>query len=292
MTPLRKRMMEELQLRNLSPVTADTYLRVVERFARHFDQSPDRLGLEQVREYLLHLLRETKVVASTVMVNRAALKFLYAAVLKQKWFDAEIACPKRRPTLPGILSPDEITSILDHTHNLKHWTIIATLYATGLRANELRHLKVSAIDGKRMVVHVREGKGGVPRDIALSPVLRERLRVYFRWRRPTDWLFPSKQRQDQPLDLASIRNLCRNAGKRAGIPRRVYPHLFRHACATHMLDGGADLRTIQALLGHTDIRTTAKYLRVSLQRLQALRSPFDTLQLKPIDHSEDNGRQR
>ena|SRR5215467_1578349 len=152
MTPLRKRMMEELQLRNLSPVTADTYLRVVERFARHFDQSPDRLGLEQVREYLLHLLRETKVVASTVMVNRAALKFLYAAVLKQKWFDAEIACPKRRPTLPGILSPDEITSILDHTHNLKHWTIIATLYATGLRANELRHLKVSDIDGKRMVV--------------------------------------------------------------------------------------------------------------------------------------------
>jgi integrase/recombinase XerD len=292
MTPLRRRMMEELQLRNLSPVTADTYLRVVERFARHFGESPNRLGLEQVREYLLHLLREKKVVASTLMVNRAALKFLYAAVLKQKWFDEEIACPKRRPTLPDILSPDEITSILDHTHNLKHWTIIATLYATGLRANELRHLKVNDIDGKRMVVHVREGKGGVPRDIALSPVLRERLRVYFRWRRPTDWLFPSKQRRDQALDLASIRNLCRNAGRRAGIPRRVYPHLFRHACATHMLDGGADLRTIQALLGHTDIRTTATYLRVSLQRLQALRSPFDTLQLKPIDHSEDDGRQR
>ena len=104
MTPLRKRMMEELQLRNLSPVTADTYIRVVERFARHFDQSPDRLGLEQVREYLLHLLGEKKVVASTVMVNRAALRFLYKAVLKQKWFDDEIACPKRRPTLPGILS--------------------------------------------------------------------------------------------------------------------------------------------------------------------------------------------
>jgi integrase/recombinase XerD len=277
MTPLRKRMMEELQLRNLSPVTADAYLRIVERFARHFDQSPDRLGLEQVREYLLHLLREKKVVASTLMVNRAALRFLYAAVLKQKWFDDEIACPKRRPTLPGILSPDEI---------------IATLYATGLRANELRHLKVSDIDGKRMVVHVREGKGGVPRDIALSPVLRERLRVYFRWRRPTNWLFPSKQNHDRPLDPASIRNLCRNAGKRASIPRRVYPHLFRHACATHMLDGGADLRTIQALLGHTGIRTTAKYLRVSLQRLQALRSPFDALQLKPIDHSKDDGRQR
>ena len=291
MTPLRKGMMEELQLRNLSPITADTYLHVVERFARHFDQSPAKLGLEQVREYLLYLLREKKALAGTVMSNRSALKFLYKAVLKQKWFDEVIACPKRRPTLPGIVSPDEVTRILDHTTNLKHWTIIATLYATGLRANELRHLKVSDIDGKRMVIHVRQGKGGIPRDIALSPVLRERLRVYFRWRRPTDWLFPSKLHTNQPLDLGSIRKLCRNAGKRAGIPGRVYPHLFRHACATHMLDNGADLRTIQVLLGHTDIRTTAKYLRVSLQRLQAIRSPFDSLQLKPIDHSEDNGRQ-
>jgi integrase/recombinase XerD len=139
---------------------------------------------------------------------------------------------------------------------------------------------------------VRLGKGGVPRDIALSPVLLDRLRVYFRWRRPADWLFPSKQRQDQPLDLKSIWDLCCNAGKRAGIGRPVYPHLFRHACATHMLDAGADLRTIQVLLGHSDIRSTARYLNVSLQRLQAIRSPFDALQLKPIDQSEDDGRQR
>jgi site-specific recombinase XerD len=186
----------------------------------------------------------------------------------------------------------EVTRILDHTHNLKHWTMLATFYATGLRCNELRHLKAADLDSKRMVIHVREGKGGIDREIALSPALLQRLRVYFRWRRPVEWLFPSKQRPAEPLDDGTIRTLCRNAGKRAGIGRPVYPHLFRHACATHMLDAGADLRTIQVLLGHADIRTTARYLNVSIQRLQAVRSPFDALQLQPIERSADEGRKR
>lgn len=292
MTPLRKRMMEELQLRNLSPITADTYIRAVQRFARYFNQSPAQLGAEQVREYLLHLLQDNKAVANTVLVNRSALRFLYVGILKQKWFDEEIACPKRRPTLPGMLSRSEMTRILDHTHNLKHWTILATFYATALRCNELRHLKVSDIDRERMAIHVRRGKGGIPRDIGLSPVLLERLNVYFAWRKPTDWLFPSKQCPDRPLDDSGLRMVCRAAGKRAGIGRPVFPHLFRHACATHMLDAGADLRTIQVLLGHSSIQTTARYLRVSLQRLQALRSPFDSLELQPVVHDQEDGRRR
>ena len=292
MTPLRKRMMEELQLRNLSPMTANTYIHLVERFARHFNQSPARLGPEQVRQYLLHLMQEKKVVASTLLVNRSALRFLYVGILKQKWFDEEIACPKRRPTLPGMLSRSEMTRILDHTHNLKHWTILATFYATALRCDELRHLKVTDIDRERMAIHVRRGKGGIPRDIGLSPVLLERLNVYFAWRKPTDWLFPSKQCPDRPLDDSGLRMVCRAAGKRAGIGRPVFPHLFRHACATHMLDAGADLRTIQVLLGHSSIQTTARYLRVSLQRLQALRSPFDSLELQPVVHDEEDGRRR
>jgi len=292
MTPLRKRMMEELQLRNLSPMTANTYIHLVERFARYFNQSPARLGPEQVRQYLLHLIQENKVVASTLLVNRSALRFLYVGILKQKWFDEEIACPKRRPTLPGMLSRSEMTRILDHTHNLKHWTILATFYATALRCDELRHLKVSDIDRERMAIHVRRGKGGIPRDIGLSPVLLERLNVYFAWRKPTDWLFPSKQCPGRPLDDSGLRMVCRAAGKRAGIGRPVFPHLFRHACATHMLDAGADLRTIQVLLGHSSIQTTARYLRVSLQRLQALRSPFDSLELQPVVHDEEDGRRR
>jgi integrase/recombinase XerD len=292
MSPLRKRVLDELQLRNLSTTTVNTYIRAIERFANYYRKSPEQLGAEQVRQYLLHLKNDNGVASTTMLVNRSALRFLYAETLRQKWFDEEIARPKRRPTLPGMLSQNEVSRILDHTTNLKHWTIIATFYATALRCNELRPLKVADIDSERMVLHVREGKGGIPRDIALSPVLLERLRVYYRWRRPTEWLFPSKQRQDQPLDEASIRTLCRKAGQRAAIGRRVYPHLFRHACATHMLDAGADLRTIQVLLGHSDIRTTAKYLRVSLQRLHAVNSPFDALQLKPIDHSLDDGRQK
>jgi integrase/recombinase XerD len=292
MTPLRKRMVEQLQLRDLSKATEETYVKCVERYADFFHRSPEQLGPEQVREYLLHLKNDRKVKTNTILVNRSGLRFLYVETLKQKWFDEEVAQPKRRPALPGILSADEVTSILDHTTNLKHWTIIATLYATALRCNELRNLKVGDIDSVRMVLHVREGKGGIAREVPLPPLLLDRLRVYFRWQHPADWLFPSRQCLDQPLDDASIRVLVRTAGRRAGIGRCVHPHLFRHACATHMLDAGADLRTIQVLLGHGDIRTTARYLRVSLQRLQAIRSPFEALNLKPLDASGDDGRQK
>jgi integrase/recombinase XerD len=288
MTPLRSRMLEELQLRNLSTHTAHAYVAAVERFARYFDQSPQKLGPEHVREYLLHLIRDNKAMPSTVLVNRAALRFVYVCTLKQQWFEDEIPHPKRRLTLPGILSSDEIERMLDGTQNLKHWSILATFYATALRCSELRHLKVDDLDSKRMVVHVREGKGGVPRDIAFSPVLLERLRIYFRQYRPKDWLFPSRQNHGSMMEDRSLRYVCRQAAKRAGIKRRVHPHLFRHACATHMLDAGADLRTIQVLLGHADISTTARYLHVSIQRLQAVRSPFDALQLRPIDQTGDH----
>jgi site-specific recombinase XerD len=242
---------------------------------------------------LLYLRNDKGDNWNTLQVNRGALKFLYVRVLKQKWFDEEIVAPKRRVVpLPTILTAEQITRILDCTYNLKHWTMIATLYATALRCNELRHLQVSDIDSRQMVLHVRAGKGSVPRKIALSPALLGRLKIYYRWRKPADWLFPSKQRPGEPMDNGTIRTLCRNAGRRAGIPLLVHPHLFRHACATHMLDAGADLRTIQVMLGHADIRTTARYLHVSIKRLQAASSPFDALQLCALDRSKDDGRQR
>jgi site-specific recombinase XerD len=285
-------MIDLLQLRNSTEATIDTYVKCVWRFAKHFHQPPEQLDLDKVREYLLYLRNDKHDTWTTLGVNRAALKFLYVRVLKRTWFDDEIPAPRRRPTEITVMSPEQITSILDHTHNLKHWTILATFYATGLRCDELRNLKVSDIDTPNMVLHVRRGKGDAPRKIPLSPALRERLRIYCQWRKPTDWLFPSKMRPDKPVDNHTIRTLCANAGRRAGIPFAVHPHLFRHACATHMLDSGGDLRTIQVLLGHADIRTTARYLHVSSKRLHAAKSPFDVLQLQPICRSRDDARQR
>lgn len=291
MTALRKRMAEELRLRNLSETTSDTYLRAVARFAKHFGKPPEELGPDHVRQYLLYLFKEKKDVWSTVQVNRGALKFLYVRVLKQHWFDDEIATPKRRVRLPTVLTAEEVTGMLDHTSNLKHWTMLATFYATGLRSRELRLLKVGDIDGRRMVIHVREGKGGVPRDIGLSPTLLERLRVYWRWRKPQDWLFPSARRADRPMEQKAVYYACINAGRRAGLSKHVTPHVLRHSYATSLLEAGVDLRTIQVILGHADIRTTACYLRVSTQRIHSVESPLDALSLQPVAKSNDH-RQR
>ena len=292
MTKLLQRMREELQLRNSSEETITTYLGCVERFGRHYGQSPEQLNAEQVRSYLLYLLGERKLSWPALHVNRAALRFLSVRVLKQRWFDEEIQCPKRPVTLPTVLSAAEITRILEHTRNLKHWTMLATLYATGLRSKELRLLKVSDIDSPRMVLHIRNGKGQVPRDLGLSPGLLERLRVYWRWRKPKEWLFPSQERREHPMGGKSLRVICANAGRRAGIEKPVHPHVFRHSYATHLLEAGADLRTIPVLLGHVDIRTTACYLRVSTRRLQAVASPLDTLAISPLDLSAESIRLR
>jgi len=292
MTKLRQRMIEELRLRNSSEETIRSYVASVERFARYYHTSPEQMNAEQVRSYLLYLLEERKLGWPAIHVNRAALRFLYVRVLRQRWFDEEIQAPKRHPQLPTVLSADEITQILDATRNLQHWTILATLYATGMRCKELRLLKVEDIDSKRKLIHIRNGKGQTPRDVSLSPVLLERLRIYWRWRKPKDWLFPSKRRPDHPMESKSIRYVCANAGRRAGTQRRLHPHVLRHSFATHLLDQGADLRTIQVLLGHADIRTTARYLCVSTRRIQAVASPFDRLAIQPIHRSEDNVRQR
>jgi len=287
MTSLRKRMTEELQLRNLSPQTAEIYLKAVERFARHFNTSPERLGPEQIREYLLYLIHQRKVSANSLQVHRAALHFVYVQTLKRPWFDEQIPRAKRIPRLPDVIDAPSIADLLNRTANLLHWTILATLYATALRVDELLHLQLGDIDIPRMILHVREGKGRVPRDIALSPLLLERLRIYCRQYKPTQWLFPSRQRAAQPMEPRTVRYLCRQAGRRAGLKQRIHPHLFRHACATHMLEAGADLRTIQHLLGHADIRTTARYLHVSARMIQAIQSPFDTLLLTPLALEED-----
>jgi site-specific recombinase XerD len=285
-------MIEELKIRNFSPTTISTYVRVVAEFARFFRKSPAQLGREEVRRFQLYLIDDRKIAWSTFQLKMAALKFLYTKTLKRSWFEYEIARPKVRRKLPRVLSSEEVARLLNATTNLKHRSLLGVLYGAGLRRAEARMLQVSDIDSQRMVIHVREGKGRIPRQVTLSPKLLELLRAYWRWRQPKDWLFPSAAKPDCPLDPSGIHTICEKAGRRAGLKRRVNPHLLRHCFATHLLDAGTDLRTIQLLMGHADIQTTARYLHISDRVLRTTISPLDRLNIIDVLESDGDGRRR
>ena len=291
MTELRKRMIEDLRLRNYSEHTIRAYIQTVAEFARYFHRPPDQMGPEEVRQYQLHLLDVRKVSWSTFVQKTGALKFFYTRTLKQYWFAQEVTRPKVRLPLPTVLSREEVTALLDATPNLKHRALLATLYGTGLRSEEAQHLKLTDIDSDRMLVLVREGKGQRPREVLLSPKLLQLIQIYCRWFKPQDWLFPG-QKPGYPIDTATMRRICRNLGKKAGIPKRVHPHSLRHSFATHLLDAGTDLRVIQLLLGHAKLQTTARYLHVSEARFRTTVSPLDGLPIREILTPDGDGRRR
>jgi len=284
-------MIEDLQLRNYSPLTIRSYTKAVADFARHFNRPPDQLGPEQIRAYQLHLLHERKLAPSTLQVRTAALRFFYTQTLKQNWFVENVARPKVPRKLPTVLSLEEVTALLDATPNLKHRALLATLYATGLRCAEALQLKSTDIDSERMVILVREGKGQRPRQVMLCPKLLNLLRAYWRWRRPTNWLFPG-QDPNSPMHPSGVRQICQGLAQKLGIHKRVSPHTWRHSFATHLLDAGADLRTIQVLLGHASLKTTARYLHVSVRRVQATQSPLQELPIRDLWISDGDGRRR
>jgi len=279
MTHLRQRMQEDLRLRNFSERTIRRYTHIVAEFAKYFHKSPDQLGPEHVRSFLLYLLNERKLAWGTIQGARSALKFLYARTLKQTWFDQEVIKPKVRRKLPTVWSREEVCALLDAPMNTKHRALLALYYSAGLRCQEALDLKVSDIDSKRMVIHIREGKGKFPRQVMLSPKLLEILRVYWRWCKPTDWLFPGKQ-AGQPLKANAVRVVCQKLRKQLGIKKPLSPHVLRHSFASHLLDAGTDLRSIQLLLGHRDLETTSRYLHVSEARLHATPSPLDELPIR------------
>jgi site-specific recombinase XerD len=291
MTELRKRLQEELRLRNFSPETVRSYTATVAEFARYFHKSPDQLGPEHVRSYQLYLLNERKLAWPTIQVRLAGLRFFYTRTLKQSWFDTEVAKPKVRRKLPLVWSREEVTGLLDATRNLKHRALLATLYGAGLRCQEALHLKVTDIDSQRMIINIREGKGRHPRQVMLSPKLLDLLRLYWRRRKPKDWLFPGVG-SDRPMYATGVRIFCQKLRKKLGIAKPLTPHVLRHSFATHLLDRGTDLRSIQLLLGHRDLETTARYLHVSEHRLHSTPSPLDDLPIREITPPQGEPKRR
>ena len=287
MTRLRKMMLEELQRRNYSEITTRKYLRYVTSFARHFGKSPDQLGPNELRSYQAYLLQERKVTPGTAVNCVAALRFFFVKTLKRHQFREFLPYPKDRRRLPTVLSQEEVARLINAAGTLFRRTLLMTLYGTGMRRSELAHLKVSDIDSQRMIIRVVAGKGGKDRDLPLSPTLLETLRVYWRWRKPKLYMFPTRtlgRRLDQPISDKTVWIACSEAARRAGINKRVTPHTLRHSWATHLLEAGTDLRTIQVLLGHGDLETTAQYLHLSQRHLQAVINPLDSLTLSSTEN--------
>jgi integrase/recombinase XerD len=290
-THLRKMMLEELQRRNYAETTISSYIRIVEDFSRRFQRSPDRLGSKHIREYQSELFTKRKFAASTVTVYLAALRFFYTKTLKRVWSTTETPYPKRVFALPTVLSQEEVAQLIDAALTPYHRTLLMTLYATGVRRAELTHLKVTDVDSRRMVIHVHGGKGRKDRDVMLSPKLLDEFRKHWRRlkRKPSVWLFPGNRHHtsDKPISTKVIWHACRNATKRAGIKKQVYPHTIRHCFATHLLERGTDLRSIQMLLGHNDLEQTTIYLHISERHLNATASPLDSLSLKSESPQEE-----
>jgi integrase/recombinase XerD len=285
-THLRQRMLDELQRRNYSQSTVRSYIYAVEDFAKYFHRSPERLGPEHIRKYQAYLFRERKLSSGTIEGRTAALRFLFVKTLRRPYLPDHIPFPKRQRRLPTILDQEEVARLIDSAGNLMHRTMLMVLYATGLRRAEICHLKVSDIDSQRMVIHVCQGKGGRDRDVLLTPKLLEILRDYWRWMKPKTYLFPGTVkgwRADVPITEKIVWQAVSEAAKRAGITNHVSPHSLRHCFATHMLEAGADLRTIQVLLGHAKIADTALYLHLSRRHLQAIPSPLEAIEVSSPD---------
>ena len=277
MTPLRQRMIEDMQVRNLSINTQKSYILQVALFARHFDRSPEGLNPEDIRTYQVYLTNEKKLAPGSIMIATAALRFLYTVTLHKDWRVADaLPIPKKPQTLPIVLSPEEVLHFLSCIANLKHKTILTTCYAAGLRISEAVSLKPTHIDSQRMVIRVEHGKGAKDRYVMLSAQLLEILRRWWRVAKPKDWLFPGVSPR-QHITRSAIALMCRQVQARSGLSKPVTPHSLRHAFACHLLEAGTDLRTIQLLMGHRSLSTTARYLRIATSQVCATKSPFDLL---------------
>jgi len=271
-------MLEDLQIRHYSPTTIRLYLHSVAEFARHFHKLPDQLGPEQIRQYQLFLIKDKQASQSTCVQLVCALRFLYTHTLHRKIEIERIPFPRRERKLPLILSREEVRALLEAPAKLRDRAVLAVLYGSGLRVAEATQLKPRDIDANRNVLWVRQGKGRKDRQTLLPEKLLELLRLYWRAERPGDWLFPSSD-GTRPVGPKTLYLACRDAAHAAGIRKAVHPHSLRHTFATHLLEAGTNLRTIQILLGHANLETTARYLQVADVAVRSTPSPLDSLDL-------------
>ncbi len=276
MTELRQRYLQDLRLRNYALKTQQAYVECVSLFARYFKRSPEVLEPEHIRLYQLYLVDEKKCSWSRFNQTVCALRFLYRNTLGRDWAITHIPFPRKQKKLPIVLSRDEAALFLAAIKNLKYRAILSLCYGAGLRISEALHLQVSDIDSNRMMIRVRQAKGHKDRYVMLSPKLLELLREYWKKERPSTWLFPGRCK-DHPLDATTLQHVCRLARNDSGITKPVTPHTLRHSFASHLLEAGANIRTIQLLLGHNSLQTTAVYTHVSQTTISSTVSPFDLL---------------
>jgi len=274
-------MTDELVRRNYSEGTARAYLRSVKEFANYFNRPPDQLGPEHIREYAAHLFEARQLSSSSVSQQVAALRFFYVKTFRKAWSVEDTPYPKREKSLPLILSVDEVSRLIDAASTPYHRTLLMTAYGTGARRAEIVNLQISDIDRSMMRIHIREGKGGKDREVPLSPTLYEELRQHYRrlTHKPTVWVFPGGRHHtsDNPISDKVVWLACRWAAERAGIRKPIHPHTLRHCFATHLYDAGTDLCTIQELLGHYDLKETARYIHLSNKHMRDLVHPLDQL---------------
>jgi len=281
MGKLHDRMQEDLLLKAYSPHTQRAYLGCARHFARHYLRSPEEMGEQEIRDFLLHLARDRKASPATLSMYVNALKFLYNVTLKRPEAVQGLAYPKRAKTLPVILSPAEVLRILAAIRSLKHKAIVATAYAAGLRISEVCALRVSDIDSQRRRIHVRAGKGKKDRYVMLGESLLDLLRQYYRKARPQGaYLFPGYKPQ-RPICTNAVRQVLRQVIREIGLTKRVTMHTLRHCFATHLLEAGTDTRILQVLLGHSSIRTTLRYTHITDRLVQNLVSPLDMIHPAP-----------
>lgn len=282
MGQIRDRMEADLELKGFARTTRKDYLLRARHFVAHFGRSPETLGEEDVRQFLLHLVIERGVRPTTHRMYVAALKFLFSVTLRRPEVVAALPWPKVPRTLPDILSSEEVQRLLAAVRSIKHRAILMTAYGAGLRISEACTLEVGDLDSARMFIHVREGKRGKDRYVMLSPKLLDTLRVYWRHTRPRGrYLFPGGF-PGAPISTSAVQRVLKKAVGAAGLTKRATFHSLRHAFATHLLEAGADIRTIQRLLGHSSIQTTARYTFVTEQQVARTRSPLDALDTSTV----------